>query len=170
MVTNRSPSSEATSTFVAISSTFVQSSDLRDVLLQHSMLTSGSESAGMNGVLAQKELLLLEALKGDRSLHRHEVIFDHRVIRSIALLQRSLEELPRILSDGAYGRDFVGEATVCGGGGDLEASHGRPSMRTDETGRLVSSFFDGVTRSVIHFSPAFEVYVALPEMTSMVPF
>lgn len=88
MVTNKT-TEEASSTFVAISSIFVGHTPLRDLLKQHSMLT-GAEDAATDEALAQKESLLLEQLKSDRSLHRNEIIFDYRVLRSIALLQRSL--------------------------------------------------------------------------------
>lgn len=80
---------ETSLTFVAISSSFISNAPLRDLLKQHSMLT-GAEDEQMDTILAQKESLLLEKLKSDRSLHRNEIIFDYRILRSVALLQRSL--------------------------------------------------------------------------------
>lgn len=81
------PSMDAS--FVAISSVFVAHPSLRDLLMQHSML-SGAEDADSDLMLVEKESILMEKLKNDRSLHRGEIIFDPRLLRSIILLQRSL--------------------------------------------------------------------------------
>lgn len=85
-----SNSNSATSSiFDSISVTFIGHESLWALISQHSMLT-GAEDAEMDSALAEKEILLLEKLKSDRSLHRNEVILDYRVLRSICLLQRSL--------------------------------------------------------------------------------
>lgn len=81
--------------FIAISSQFVMNGELRALLAKHSMLAENgsSEEAGneeLDAIVAEKEILLLEGLKNDRSLHMNEIIFDSRIIRSITLLQRSL--------------------------------------------------------------------------------
>lgn len=90
LVTSK-PSSEDTNapTFVAISSAFVAHTPLRELLAQHTMLT-GAEDEELDVLIAKKESVILEKLKSDRSLHRNEIIFDYRTLRSIALLQRSL--------------------------------------------------------------------------------
>lgn len=96
LVTSRATDDASGATaFIAISSQFVMNGELRALLAKHSMLTK-DESAGeagneeLDAIVAEKEILLLEGLKSDRSLHRNEIIFDSRIIRSIALLQRSL--------------------------------------------------------------------------------
>lgn len=80
---------EGLPTFVSISSSFVTNTALRQLLQQHSFL-SGAEDRDADSLMSQKESVLLEKLKSDRSLHRNEIIFDYRVLRSIALLHRSL--------------------------------------------------------------------------------
>jgi exocyst complex component 4 len=129
-------------TFIAISSSFVSHVPLRDLLKQHSML-AGAEDELMDTMLAQKESLLLERLKSDRSLHRNEIIFDYRILRSVALLQRSLELLPKILADSNLGT--VPSFPLF-----------RPEFRPDENGKLLCNFFDGANRGVMACSPAFE--------------
>lgn len=89
LVTNKG-NEETTTSFMAISSQFIVNEQLRDLLSQHSMLSSGDENETLDAMLAQKEILLLEKLKNDRSLHRSEIIFDYRMLRSVALLQRNL--------------------------------------------------------------------------------
>jgi exocyst complex component 4 len=143
LVTNKAASDEgAAPTFVAVSSTFVAHEALRQLLQQHSMLT-GAEDETLDGILARKESFLLEKLKSDRSLHRNEIIFDYRILRSIALMQRSLELLPQILGDSTFGS--VPSFPLF-----------RPEFRSNETGRLVSNFFDGTARGVIPLSGDFD--------------
>lgn len=48
-------------------------------------------------MLAEKEAIIIEKLKSDRSFVREEIIIDYKIIHELALLQRGLEITPQVL-------------------------------------------------------------------------
>jgi hypothetical protein len=111
---NSSGSDGTATVFVASSSQFVTTSaQLRDLLQQHSMFhdaedissdDSGADES-VDAIIAEKEILLLERLKDDRSLHKNEIILEYKTLRSLLLLQRSLVScgyLPRFCSSFSF--------------------------------------------------------------------
>lgn len=129
--------------FESASSTYVNNRELRNLLEQHSML-HGTEDELLDLTLAKKEIVLLEQLKKDRSFHRNEIIFEYRVLRSICLLQRSTELLPKVLGNFTFGKISSFDQR-------------RPELRpTAADGRLCSSYFDGYSSTQFPCSSSFE--------------
>ncbi len=91
----------STTNSLCLSVQFAKHPELRNILAENTLLT-GNVNAEINRVLAEKESLLMERLKGDRSIGRSELISEAKVVRDLALLQRSFEQLRLLLFQGRY--------------------------------------------------------------------
>lgn len=142
---------DSASAFVALSSTLIANNELSELLERflNRYLGANAGDDELEALYAQKESILLEKLKSDRSLYRNEIIFDYRVLRTILLLQRSVELLPRLLADSSFG-------TI-----PSFPTHRPEFLYGDDDGRLKCNFFDGVSRRVIECSSTFEMYTIL---------
>lgn len=92
---------EEVATTLCLSVQFAKNQEVRDILAQNSLLQHSAD-AHLNELLAEKETVLMERLKSDRSINKSELISDPKTIRNLALLQRSFEQLGALLMSGAY--------------------------------------------------------------------
>jgi exocyst complex component 4 len=92
---------DLSSTVLCLSVQLAKNQDIRDILSQNTLLRGVADS-GLNRLLAEKETLLMERLKGDRSIGRSELIQNPKTVRNLALLQRSFEQLRGLMMCGSY--------------------------------------------------------------------
>ncbi|KAI8907206.1 Sec8 exocyst complex component-specific domain-containing protein [Gorgonomyces haynaldii] len=76
-----------------ISSSWANLPDIRSILSQNTYLDGDSVNLDLNSILTQKEIAVQLKLKGDRSFHRSELIFEPRKLQSLATLYYGLHWL-----------------------------------------------------------------------------
>jgi hypothetical protein len=144
-LTNRT--TEGASGLEIASAAFASKKELRELLLEYALFKKTTEEAEeaetFDVALAEKESVLLEKLKSDRSFVREEIILDYKIIHEIALLQRGLELLPRLLTKGF------------GSGNHLPKA--RPVVELNENGHY-DAVFKGTIEKRLTFSEDFSAF------------
>lgn len=92
---------DASSNLLCFSVQFAKNPEIRSILSQNGLL-QGTPNVQLNRLLSEKEALVMERLKGDRSIGKNELLFDPKVLRELALLQRSFEQVPKLIFNGKY--------------------------------------------------------------------
>lgn len=98
---------DTSSNLLCFSVQFAKNPEIRDILSQNSLINSNSSGHVVNSLLSEKEAVVMERLKGDRSIGKNELIFDTKVLREIALLQRSFEQVKKLI--------FMGKSSLNSG-------------------------------------------------------
>lgn len=94
---------DSASNLLCFSVQFAKNPEIREILGQNSLLqAAATTNVQLNRLLSEKEAILMERLKGDRSIGKNELIFDPKVIRELALLQRSFEKVQELIFSGRY--------------------------------------------------------------------
>lgn len=93
---------DTSSNLLCFSVQFAKNAEIRDILSQNALL-SGGNCQMVNSLISEKEAVVMERLKGDRSIGKNELIFDSKVLREIALLQRSFEQVKKLIFMGKSG-------------------------------------------------------------------
>ena len=107
---------DSSSNLLCFSVQFAKNPEIRSILAQNTLLrgpqhdniadtnnnNNAITNAQLNHLLSEKESILMERLKGDRSIGKNELIFDPKVIRELALLQRSFEQVQKLIFTGRY--------------------------------------------------------------------
>lgn len=92
---------DSSSNLLCFSVQFAKNPDIQSILSQNGLL-QGSPNVQLNRLLSEKESIVMERLKGDRSIGKNELLFDPKVLRELALLQRSFEQVPKLIFNGKY--------------------------------------------------------------------
>lgn len=92
---------DAASNLLCFSVQFAKNPEIRAILGQNTLL-EGVANVQLNRLLSEKESIVMERLKGDRSIGKNELLFDPKVIRELALLQRSFEQVQKLIFTGRY--------------------------------------------------------------------
>lgn len=92
---------DSSSNLLCFSVLFAKNPEIRAILSQNGLL-HGSPNVQLNHLLSEKEAVVMERLKGDRSIGKNELLFDAKVIRELALLQRSFEQVPKLILKGKF--------------------------------------------------------------------
>ena len=92
---------DASSNLLCFSVQFAKNPEIREILAQNTLINNNvSNSSAVSQLLSEKEAVIMERLKGDRSIGKNELIFDAKVLREIALLQRSFEQVKKLIFTG----------------------------------------------------------------------
>lgn len=146
-------------TFYSTSANLIENQEIKRLLSELIKSINLENASCMNGnleFLSEKEAFILEKLKNDRSLHKMELIVHNPNLRSLAILQRSLDLLPKIL-------EGVGEVghEICNSSPSFPfLPSKRPKPFRDLEGKLNSKFYDGVEESFLEFNNDFSVQYA----------
>ena len=90
---------DTSSNLLCFSVQFAKNTEIRSILGQNTLL-QGAANVEYNRLLSEKESIVMESLKGDRSIGKNELLFDPKVIRDLALLQRSFEQVQELMFSG----------------------------------------------------------------------
>ena len=92
---------DSSSNLLCFSVQFAKNPEIREILNQNGLL-QGTPNVQLNRLLSEKEAIVMERLKGDRSIGKNELLFDPKVMRELALLQRSFEQVKKLIFNGNY--------------------------------------------------------------------
>lgn len=92
---------DSSSNLLCFSVQFAKNPEIREILSQNGLL-QGTPNVQLNRLLSEKEAIVMERLKGDRSIGKNELLFDPKVLRELALLQRSFEQVKKLIYSGKY--------------------------------------------------------------------
>lgn len=136
---------------LCLSVQFAKHPELRAILSENTLLLSGNVNCAINRVLAVKESLVMERLKGDRSISRNELIFDVKIIRDLALLQRSFDQLRTLLLEGRYTAAAAAQRKR-----KDEEPAGMTRMILDESKNIILQVYEEGKKTVFQLGSAFE--------------
>lgn len=142
---------EASFTFYSVSAVLIENQEVKKLLSELSKSTNliNAPTSDLE-FLSEKEAFVLEKLKNDRSLHKMELINHNPNLRLLAILQRSLDLLPKIL-EGTIEVDPDNNLFI------LPLRRPKPYRDQQKGGNLHSKFYDGIEESSIIFNNDFDV-------------
>lgn len=129
------------SNLLCLSVQLARNAEIRSILAQNTLL-HGYADAQLNRLLAEKETIVMERLKGDRSIGRSELISEPKTLRDLALLQRSFEQLRALIFSGRHSAHQNAQDTI--------------KLVSDESSGMHLHVCEGGRKAVIKMSAAFD--------------
>lgn len=134
---------DSASNLLCFSVQYAKNAEIRSILSQNTLL-SESANVNLNRLLSEKEILLMERLKGDRSIGKNELLFDPKVIREMALLQRSFEQVKNLIYAGKY-----------------SSKPGMTKIVPGTDGNLNLHVYEGGRKTIFNFGSSFDAKITV---------
>lgn len=134
---------DSSSNLLCFSVQFAKNPEIREILNQNGLL-QGTPNVKLNRLLSEKEAIVMERLKGDRSIGKNELLFDPKVLRELALLQRSFEQVKNLIFNGKH------EKTNCRAGSTMT------KIVEDESKNLYLHVYEDGRKSIFKLGSSFD--------------
>jgi exocyst complex component 4 len=137
---------ESSSNLLCFSVQFAKNAEIREILNQNGLLQGTSPNVQLNRLLSEKEAIVMERLKGDRSIGKNELLFDPKVLRELALLQRSFEQVKGLIFKGKYEKSCT----------EAHSDEGMTKIIEDESKNLHLHVYEDGRKSIFKFGSLFD--------------